>query len=319
MMVGGVRPALTFTIGSAKACVSRGEVAMRAVSRALLNRALESAASPMFLCDQTGTLCWVNQACCAYYGWSRRELLGQRPAVFRSGQHPAALYRDLWQRIQSGQPWQGEFVNRRRDGSLCHVQTVITPLIGADGRIAHFLAVQQDVAHHELERETMRDLAFHDSLTGLPNRRLFYQRLEAAMSESDATGEGFALLFVDLDDFKGINDRLGHEAGDQLLRLVAERLQATVRSYDLVARLGGDEMTVLVARVETEELARGMAHQILASLQAPYALAGKRVTVAASVGMALYPRDGRSAEALLAAADAAMYRRKRAGGNAAGF
>lgn len=224
----------------------------------LLTRALEHAASAIFLCDGTGTIVWVNDAFCRMSGYPQEELLGRTPAMLRSGGQSPAFYRQLWQTIQSGTPWQGELLERGKHAAFYRVSQVITPLLDDNGAISHFLAIQHDITQLAQEHERMRELAWHDSLTGLPNRRLFMQSLQHALEDAEVEAWFFALLFIDLDGFKGVNDRLGHAAGDQLLQVVAERLQAGVRKSDTVARLGGDELTVLVQRLEHEKQAEAL-------------------------------------------------------------
>lgn len=284
----------------------------------LLTRALESAASAVFLCDGSGTIVWVNDAFCRMSGYPQEELLGRTPGLLRSGGQSPGFYRQLWQTILSGAPWQGELLERGKNAAFYRVSQVITPLLDDSGAISHFLAIQHDITQLAQEHERMRELATHDSLTGLPNRRLFLQSLQRVIEDAEIEAWFVALLFIDLDGFKAVNDTFGHAAGDQLLQAVAERLQAGVRKSDMVARLGGDELTVLVHRLEHEKQAESLAAQVLDSLRKPFAVAGTTLSLNASIGLALYPRNGNSAEQLLAAADAAMYRIKRAGGNACG-
>lgn len=285
----------------------------------LLTRALEGAASAVFLCDGRGHFVWVNDAFCRLSGYRQDELLGRTPGLLRSGAQSQGFYRQLWQTILSGAPWQGELLERGKNAAFYRVSQVITPLLDESGTISHFLAIQHDITQLAQEHERMRQLAWHDSLTGLPNRRLFLESLQHAIEDAEIEAWFFALLLIDLDGFKAVNDSLGHTAGDQLLQAVAERLQAGVRKSDLVARLGGDELTVLVLRLEYEHQVTTLAAQLQASLRNPYAVAGKTLCLNASIGIALYPRDGVSTEQLLESADAAMYRVKRAGGDSYGF
>ena len=282
----------------------------------LMTRALENAASAVFLCDSSGKIVWVNDAFCRMSGYPPEELLGHTPGLLRSGGQSPLFYRQLWQTILSGSPWQGELLERGKNAAFYRVSQVITPLLDESGAISHFLAIQHDITQLAQEHERMRQLAWHDGLTGLPNRLLFLQTLQHAIEDAEVEAWLLAVLFIDLDGFKGVNDRYGHAAGDQLLQAVAERLQAGVRKSDLVARLGGDELTVLVQRLEHESQATALAEQLLATLRRPFAVTGQTLQLNASIGIALYPRDGNNEEQLLAAADAAMYRVKRTGGNA---
>ena len=190
---------------------------------------------------------------------------------------------------------------------------MITPLLDESGQVTHFVAIQHDVTASTREREAIHRLAFHDSLTGLPNRVSFLESLGLAIARAAAEHRILALLYLDLDDFKPINDAMGHAAGDELLIAVAERLRGAVRKTDAVARLGGDEFAVLLSDVEHPDLAGVLAGKLVDRIGQPYMLSGRRIQVGASIGISLYPRDGETVDALLSHADAAMYAAKAGG------
>ena len=280
----------------------------------LLARALEAAANAVFIVDREGRIVWVNDAFCRLSGYGRDEAIGGTPGLLKSGKQSPDFYRELWETIIAGRTWQGEMVERRRDGSLWTASQVITPLLDESGQVTHFVSIQHDVTASTQEREEIQRLAFHDALTGLPNRISFLDLLDRAIARAGAEGQLFALLYLDLDRFKPVNDALGHAAGDQLLIAVAERLRAAVRKTDTVARLGGDEFAVLLTDVEHPEVAAAaLAGKLVDRIGQPYMLNRQRIEIGASVGISLYPRDGATPDALLSHADAAMYAAKAQG------
>jgi diguanylate cyclase (GGDEF)-like protein/PAS domain S-box-containing protein len=280
----------------------------------LLARALEAAANAVFIADREGRIVWVNDAFCRLSGYGRDEAIGRTPGLLKSGKQSSDFYRELWETILAGRTWQGELVERRRDGSLWTASQVVTPLLDEAGQVTHFVAIQHDVTASTREREEIQRLAFHDALTGLPNRISFLELLDRAIARAGAEGQLFALLYLDLDRFKPVNDALGHAAGDQLLIAVAERLRAAVRKTDTVARLGGDEFAVLLTDVEHPEVAAAaLAGKLVDRIGQPYMLNRQRIQIGASVGIGVYPRDGATADALLSHADAAMYAAKAQG------
>ena len=281
--------------------------------QALLARALEGAANAILVADRDGRIVWVNAAFCRQSGYAREELIGRTPRLLKSGKQGPEFYRSLWESVLSGRPWQGELVERRRDGSVYTVSQVISPLLDARSRVTHFMAIQHDISASVRERDEIRQLAYHDSLTGLPNRALFLQLLSQAIRSADNERRRLAVLFLDLDYFKNVNDALGHAAGDRLLVAVADRLRAAVRKTDTVARMSGDEFTILLPDLDATEVARALARKLLASIAQPFGLAEQKIETGVSIGIGVYPEDGDTAETLLACADAAMYRAKTQG------
>ena len=281
--------------------------------QALLARALEGAANAILVADRDGRIVWVNAAFCRQSGYAREELIGRTPRLLKSGKQGPEFYRSLWESVLSGRPWQGELVERRRDGSVYTVSQVISPLLDARSRVTHFMAIQHDISASVRERDEIRQLAYHDSLTGLPNRALFLQLLSQAIRSADNERRRLAVLFLDLDYFKNVNDALGHAAGDRLLVAVADRLRAAVRKTDTVARMSGDEFTILLPDLDATEVARALARKLLASIAQPFGLAEQKIETGVSIGIGVYPEDGDTAETLLACADAARYRAKTQG------
>jgi diguanylate cyclase (GGDEF)-like protein len=223
------------------------------------------------------------------------------------------VYRDLWDTILRGETWRGELENRRKDGSTYLEQMSIAPLLGPDGFPSRFVAIKRDVTEQKALEARLERMAHYDALTGLPNRVLFLDRLGQALREADRTPERVGLLFVDLDGFKDVNDTHGHEAGDALLVEVARRLTETLRAADTVGRMGGDEFTVLLRDLGKPQNALRVAEKILAALSFPFRIASEDLAVSASIGIAVFPDNGRNLDRLLAAADAAMYQVKHHG------
>jgi diguanylate cyclase (GGDEF)-like protein/PAS domain S-box-containing protein len=223
-------------------------------------------------------------------------------------------HQQMKRELLAGRPWQEETQFRNGSGNALHVLESAYPLRNSEGRITHFIHFLQDLSLLKLS-ETLKSLAFYDSLTGLPNRNLFHDRLSLAMATARRTRHGFAVLSIDIDHFKLVNDSFGHDAGDELLRQLAVRLQAAVRKTDTVARMGGDEFVAILEQVLDPQLAAKMADKLLVSCRGDYELRGNRVRVTMSIGLSLYPRDGQEADVLLKRADLAMYRAKATGKN----
>lgn len=284
-------------------------------SQALLASALARTASAIFIADREGRVIWVNQAFCTLCGYAKDELLGQTPEMLKSGKQDAAFYAELWRSVLAGNTWHGELVDRRKDGSFYSVEEVITPLLDDQGNVEHFIAIQHDVTQLRQEIERHHHLANHDALTGLPNRALFFKVLKEAIANARKEGTMFALLYLDLDKFKPVNDTLGHHLGDLLLVNVAKRLRASVRDSDTVARLGGDEFAIIVHKVADATSAAALARTLLQTVAQPFMLEGHALALTASIGIALFPRDADDPDHLLRSADQAMYVAKSRGEN----
>lgn len=281
----------------------------------LLSSAMNSAINAMFITTREGEIVWFNDALLSFSGYTADELMHRNPRILSSGEHGAEFWTEFWQALAGGKSWRGDLVNRRRDGSQYAVVQNVTPLYDEQGYLTHFLAVQQDVSEKkELERE-IEYLAYHDVLTGLPNRVLFQDRMQSAINQARRDKAGFALLFIDLDGFKQVNDTLGHLAGDRLLQIVASRLKACVREADTVARLSGDEFTVLLRDASDIVGLQRVAEKLIESIAQPYEVFESRASVTASIGISLYPDHAQGMEKLLIHADEAMYRAKQAGKN----
>ena len=281
----------------------------------LLAEALAKVANAIFITDSQGRIIWSNSAFSQLSGYSEQEVMGRTPSFLKSGRQDAGAYSEMWNTVRSGKVWRGKLVERRKNGALFVVEETITPLMDPAGNITHYIAIQHDLTLREKESERTHFLAYHDSLTGLANRELLLNFLEEAIAVAKRAGHMVGVLFLDLDAFKSVNDRLGHRVGDRLLRTVAERLNAAVRKSDMVARLGGDEFVIVQADVENPGAVQALGQKLVTRIGLPYNFHGVKVNIKTSVGIALFPEHGNDPERLLTLADRAMYKAKKAGGD----
>ncbi|MCC6301383.1 MAG: EAL domain-containing protein [Gammaproteobacteria bacterium] len=262
----------------------------------------------------------VNRAFCALKGYDERELLGQTPEILHSGRHDGEFYASMRETLETTGHWQGEAWNRHRNGELSPVLVNVSNIYDNEGRITHTVGVYTDISMQKSTEARLEYMAHHDSLTQLPNRLLMHSRLEHSIEVSRREGRRLALLMLDLDQFKDVNDSFGHLAGDELLQQVSKRLGDRLRGVDTVARLGGDEFAVLLDNPSHQEDALRVANDIIALLSEPWHLSnGIEVRIGVSIGISLYPEHGQSADALLQQADASLYRAKGEGRGCARF
>jgi diguanylate cyclase (GGDEF)-like protein/PAS domain S-box-containing protein len=274
--------------------------------------------------DAQGRITYANDQFCRVSGYTREELMGQDHVILNSGHHPPGFFRDMYRTVASGQAWNAEICNRAKNGELYWVDTTIAPFMGDDGKPQRYISIRTDISSRKLAEEQSNHLALYDLLTNLPNRRLLLDRLDQAVAACARNGVGGALLMIDLDHFKMLNDTLGHDMGDLLLRQVALRLCACVRHDDTVARLGGDEFVVILKNIGASDV-EAAAHtesvgvKILASLNAPYQLELQQYSLGCSIGVALFCEPALSNQTLLRHADIAMYQAKKEGRNVLRF
>ena len=277
--------------------------------------ALESTANAIVITDRQGSIQWVNPAFTVLTGYTAEEALGQEQSFLKSGAHDAHFYQTLWNTILSGAVWRGEITNRRKDGTPYVEEMTITPVRSDKGEITQFIAIKVDITDRKTAEEQVKFLAYYDALTGLPNRTLFRDRLSKALASARRRKEKVALLFLDLDRFKTINDSLGHSVGDLLLKEVAERLKKWAREQDTVARLGGDEFVVVLTALMDIGDAAVAADRILKAMTPDCIVQGHLLSISCSLGISVFPDNGREPETLLKNADAAMYCAKEQGRN----
>jgi len=278
----------------------------------------------MMVTDANNVIVKVNQAFSAITGYSSEDAVGQYPSLLSSGRHDADFYKAMWKDIKDTGTWQGGVWNKRKSGEVYPQQLCVTVVKDSLGVVSNYVATLTDITMSKIAAEEIQRLAFYDPLTHLPNRRLLVDRLNQAIVASARNGVGGALLFIDLDHFKTLNDSLGHDIGDLLLQQVAERLISCVREGDTVSRLGGDEFVVMLEHLSTQAIeaaaqAEGVAEKILTALNKPFNLAEHEYHNTASIGIALFNDQSQSQEDLLKHADIAMYQAKKTGRNALCF
>jgi len=267
----------------------------------------------VMITDTAGSILSVNPAFTAITGYSAAEAIGRQPSLLRSDHHGPDFYRELWTVLQREGRWEGEIWNRRKNGEAYLEWLSIGMVAGDDGQPLRYVGVFNDITELRKKDEHIRHLAFHDPLTGLPNRALLLDRIEHGLAFAERAAERLGVMFLDLDRFKHVNDSLGHNVGDALLQEVARRLGQSLRQSDTVARTGGDEFVILLEHIDEPEACASLAKKIIASLCAPMVLGGHTLQVGASIGIACFPDDGADIVTLMKHADAAMYAAKSAG------
>lgn len=293
--------------------VTERKRAESSIKRAALVYANTSEA--MVVTNARGVILDINPAFTAITGYTAEDAIGKRMSMLASGRHDAAFYKAMWQSLSSTGKWSGDIWNRHKDSREYVERLTIDTSYNEDGSVHCHIGLFSDVTLERRKEETIWRQAHFDHLTGLPNRQMFHEELLCAMQRIDETGGNLALVYLDLDFFKEVNDSLGHDQGDELLKEVAARLRKSVRSDDMVARLGGDEFTLILNQADDPERIEMICRRVLEAVAEPYALHHHVVTVSASVGVTLYPRDGRNVTELLQNADLAMYSAKDGGRN----
>ncbi|MBC7951016.1 MAG: EAL domain-containing protein [Rhodospirillaceae bacterium] len=289
------------------------------IDMAKLSRAVEQSPASVIITDTTGAIEYVNARFCETTGYSAAEVIGQNPRLLKSGHTTDDQYRDMWQVLSTGREWRGEFSNKRKDGSLYWEYAWISAIRGADGAVASYLAVKEDItARKEYEEQLLRQ-ANYDPLTNLPNRLLATDRLRQAIQRAQRHGGHAAAILVDIDRLRTLNDTLGHDAGDELLRQAAARLSNAMRAEDTVARLGGDEFLLVLTDIADPLDLHHITAKVGEIFAMPFLVADRDVVLGASMGVAIFPEDGDDPHVLVKNADAAMYLAKESGNNGLRF
>jgi len=282
-----------------------------------LSSAVEQTADSVMITNHKGVIEYVNPAFVTTTGFSPEEAIGKTPRIVKSGQHGPAFYNELWSTILGGGVFRAVLTNRRQDGEIYYEEKTITPLRNEDGEITHFVSTGKDVTSRILVEERLDHLAYYDPLTSLPNRNLFHDRLTHALDQARSHHHQTAVVFLDLDNFRSINDSLGHEAGDAVLQGVAVRLQACAGPENSVARMGNDEFAVLFEDIGDAESAGHQATRLIEAFAEPLRLDDYDADVFLSIhlGIAIAPPDGDEPDRLLKNADTALHHAKSLGRN----
>ena len=281
----------------------------------LLARVVENTIEGIMVTDEKASIVLVNQAFTAITGYEPNEVVGAKPSILSSGRHPADYFQRMWDSLLSEGYWQGEIWNKRKDSHLYPAWLTVTAIKDHKDRVSHYVGVFHDITEVKRNERKIAYQAYHDALTGLPNRLLFYDRLQMAIAHANRKGLFLAVMFLDLDNFKDINDSLGHHVGDLLLKKVAERINRWVRGEDTVARLGGDEFIMLLLGNEKGVQAKKVAQRVLHSLAESFEIEENKLFINGSIGITIYPTDGKDPQTLLSNADLAMYQAKDQGRN----
>lgn len=280
----------------------------------MLAQAVEQSYNAILMTDLNANIQYANSAFLENTGYELADILGKNPRMFKSDKTPSAIYVNMWSHLNAGKAWRGELVNRRKDGSEYYEATMISPVRQTDGRITNYLAIKEDITRLKAAEANAEQLANYDVLTGLPNRALMTERVQQAITLAQHSHRSFAVLFLDLDHFKNINDTLGHRIGDAFLLEISNRLRANIRREDTLSRTGGDEFVFLLQDTDAAS-AVVVAEKLLFQLAQTCHIEQQDLSVTGSIGIAIYPEDGMSFDALGQCADVAMYRAKQSGRN----
>ncbi|MBI5919111.1 MAG: EAL domain-containing protein [Nitrosomonadales bacterium] len=281
----------------------------------LAAKVLENTQEGVLVTDAQKHILAVNPAFTKVTGYSAEDVIGKSPDILQSGIQDAAFYQQMWKSLKQTGHWQGEIWNRRKSHDIYPEWLNISLIKNAAGEIEHYVGIFSDISSQENMKKHLHEMAYYDSLTGLPNRNLLMERLRHELLQAKRSGSMMAILFLDIDRFKVINDTLGHSMGDLLLKEVASRLGKCIREGDTLARLGGDEFVALLQDVNNEQVAIQAAGRMLEGLSLPLTLQEHELFITTSIGICLYPMDGEDIDTLIRNADAAMYRAKESGRN----
>jgi len=285
----------------------------------LSSRVFNSTSEGITITDANKVIIDINPAFSDITGYSREEAIGQNPSILSSGKQSPEFYKEMWQKINEEGHWQGEIWNRKKSGEVYAELLTISSLKDAKGNITNYVGVFTDITHSKLQQDDIKKMAHYDALTNLPNRTLLIDRFNQAIAHSKRADTLLAVCFLDLDDFKPVNDTFGHNAGDKLLIEVAHRLESAVRDEDTVSRLGGDEFSFLLGDIKSTTQCYELLERIIQSISATYVIDEQPINISASVGVSIYPLDDVELDVLLRHADQAMYQAKQEGKNSYQF
>ena len=281
----------------------------------LAAKVYDSTSEGIIITNSAGEIISVNQAFSKITGYAAEEAIGKTPSLLKSGRHDEDFYARMWASLNDTGQWRGEIWNRRKDGDIYPEWLTISAVKNDQDEIINYMAIFIDISQRIQNEELLKFLATHDPLTNIPNRALFKDRVVRALARSQRNHQKVAILMLDLDEFKSINDRFGHAAGDLVLQNWSERLKSSVRESDTVARIGGDEFSIILEGITSKEDARTVVEKILFWNEEPYSLNSHQAYLTTSIGITLYPDDGEDYDELLDNADRAMYVAKANGKN----
>lgn len=280
-----------------------------------LSRAVEQSPVLIIITDVYGKIEYVNPSFYRLSEYSAEEVIGKKPSLLKSGYTLKSQYENLWQKLLEGKEWRGEFLNKKKYGGFYWVNAHISGVRDKNGNITHFLAIEEDISEIKVQEKQLQDLIYYDTLTHLPNRNLFDDRLEMMLQQAKRTGKLGSVILLDIDRFKGVNDSLGYVVGDALLREIAKRLVNHLNKGEVLSRISGDEFALLLPNVKSVEKLAKTAESILNSFKQPFTHKQQEFFFTASLGISLFPNDGDDADTVLRNAEVAMYRVKTAGRN----
>ncbi len=281
----------------------------------MAEKVFENTIEGVVVTDVDGSIQWVNPAFTKITGYSQSEATGQNPIILKSERHKDTFYKDMWRDLENKGQWQGEIWNRRKNGETYPEWLTISAIKDETGKTVQYVSIFNDITERIKREERIKYQAYHDALTGLPNRALFHDRLSMALTHAHRNGEMVAVMMLDLDQFKRINDTLGHPVGDSLLQEVGKRLIKYLREGDTVSRLGGDEFAIILEDIKSIENVIKVAQKILRRMETPVHINAHDLHISTSIGISLYPSDGQDVDTLLKHGDTAMYQAKQEGRN----
>ncbi|HZV97492.1 MAG TPA: diguanylate cyclase [Methylophilaceae bacterium] len=281
------------------------------IKNRMLVTAIEKNPVAVMVTNAQAQIDYCNSKALQMLGYKSEEVIGQNPKMFASGKTPIHTYNSMWETLSKGEDWKGIFFNKKRNGEELIEESHISPIMDENQNITHFVAIKLDATERTLKEQDTWYKANYDWLTTLPNRGLFLDRAHNALKNAKRANAGIAILFIDLDGFKAVNDTYGHQAGDKLLQWVASQISRAIRDSDTVSRFGGDEFGLLLSNFSEQEEVRLVAEKVLSAINQPCSIGDVEVVISASIGIALYPEHGDDISMLITRADSAMYQIKK--------
>lgn len=285
----------------------------------LATQVFEHASDGILVTNVDGIIQFANPSFVKNTGYSVEEIIGKTPSILKSGRHGTEFYQEMWRSLNETGQWKGEINNKRKNGEIYSEWLVVDAIKNELGKVTMYCGIFRDLSERMKYEEKIRFQAYHDGLTGLPNRMLFYEKINQCIVAAKRYHHMVAVMYVDLDGFKHVNDLLGHDVGDLLLKEVALRLKDCVRESDIVARMGGDEFTLILPEMKHHKDVSFVAEKIRHQLNETFELVGHSVKISSSIGVSIFPTDGEDTESLIKKADNAMYQAKASGKNAYRF